>query len=244
MLSVLLFALGAAPTLEVSVRDVHGAPVPEAEVRVAGEAAFVTTDARGVALLPARLPVSVLVSHPDFLVSSAEEVTQGTVELRLRRAPVITGLVSDETGAPMSGVEVWCNGGRATTDERGAFRVVSQLEGKQRLTCLGSEHDARCVEASFEAKGGDELRQELTAYRLSAELTIIVSGSSAPELGFRRAGRWLPHLTVEAKRSTFTSRVPAGELELVVLEGEKPRFKKVLVLQPGDRRTERVKLGR
>ncbi|MDP1830281.1 MAG: carboxypeptidase-like regulatory domain-containing protein [Archangium sp.] len=241
MILAISMLLAAAPTIQVVVKDTNGSPVANAEVRVAGDAAFVSTSAQGIATLPARPPVTILVSHPDFL-NSTEDLLSTSAAVRLGRAPVLVGVVRDDAGAFASGVEVAFGGGHATTDERGAFRVVSLLEGSQAVNCRGANSDLLCKEVRLEAKSGAELHLELTAHRLDATLTITITNAKHPEVGFRRGGAWLPHLTIEEKPGVLTSRVPVGELELVVLEDGKPRLTKPLKLSRGDKRMEHVKL--
>ena len=99
------------------------APVPDARIQ-AEDAPSTVTDADGMATLTAMRGAPVEVAAPGHDPATASVPDEGELMVELR-ANVVTGIVTDADGAPLSQVRVFVDGGETMveTDEDGAYAL-------------------------------------------------------------------------------------------------------------------------
>lgn len=139
--------LGPAARIEGRVIDPSGRPLPEVEIETmqswgygpsldgdhpgvlrAGPARVKTTSAADGSFLLADLApwrYGIEVDHPGFDRWTGKHApADGFLEIRLGSGVTLTGRILDAEGDPLPGAEVRLRQDRATTDERGSFRLV------------------------------------------------------------------------------------------------------------------------
>jgi hypothetical protein len=107
----------------------RGSDAPLADARLTLDGATVTTDAAGSATLTALRGATVAVEADGHDPADATVPEDDDLRVELR-SNVVTGTVTDETGAPVAGVRVFVDGSEtmAVTDEDGAYALAGVPE--------------------------------------------------------------------------------------------------------------------
>ena len=152
-----------------TVLDRDGKPIAEAEVelRAAGDLWIerATTDASGAWTMPLVGPGRHAVSASSnlHLESSIVFDHDGAKErrglvLRLDLGGQVTGIVVDDHGAPVEGVQIGGAAGSATTDVRGRFEITAVPAGEHELFAVGKRGAAHGKRVTITAGGRAEVR--------------------------------------------------------------------------------------
>ncbi len=241
-LMVMVVVAGAperAP-LDVLVVDETGRPVSGARVGTDGPPVPTGPDGHArVRCSVGRVELSAFADGfvPTSAVVGAEATT---ATIRLPRGPVFHGVVHDSEGKPVAGVEVMAGSATTLTAPDGSWRAVSQLVGKQTLSCRdrSRERSWECLPREVDAPAGSEHRVDFAAHRLDATLLVTVVGGSPSDIDvtIERDGKALPTFASTAG-PRYDVSFPSGRVTVTVRRASTrtPRLAETLVVKPNER---------